>query len=116
MKNLFLIFAILFVAFTSFLFADDIGNYRIPMKVRYADTVVDPGTYAISIVKETDGPYIVLSKGGQVVAKDLSIEIPAASSISKPQVQIAKIAGQDFLRVRIRSGSMWYYAYMETKW
>jgi hypothetical protein len=98
------------------MFADDIGNYRIPMKVRYADTVIDPGMYAISIVKETDGPYIVLSKGGQVVAKDLSIEIPASGNVSRPQVQIAKIAGQDFLRVRIRTGNLYYYAYMETKW
>lgn len=116
MKKLLLISAILFLISTSYSFSEDIGTYKIPMKVRYADVVIEPGSYLLQIVKEDAGPYIVVSKGGQAVSKDLSIEIPAGSSVKNPQVQIAKIAGQDFLRVRIRSGNMWYYAYMETKW
>lgn len=116
MKKILLISAILFLISTTYTIAEDIGTYRIPMKVRYADVVIEPGSYMLQIVKEDAGPYIVVSKDGQVVSKDLSIEIPAGSSVKKPQVQIAKIAGQEFLRVRIRSGSMWYYAYMETKW
>jgi len=116
MKKLIFIAAIFCLVLTSYTFADDIGNYKIPMKVRYAETVVDPGMYMIQIVTEKDGPYIVLNKGGNVVAKDLSIQIPASGSAKKPQVQIAKIAGQDFLRVRILNGNMYYYAYMETKW
>ena len=116
MKKLVILSAFLFLALTSFTFGEDIGTYRIPMKVRYADTVVEPGSYQIQIAKEADGPYIVLSKGGQVVAKDLAIELPANSTVTKPQVQISKLTGQDFLRVRIRSGNLWHYAYMETKW
>jgi hypothetical protein len=116
MKKLLFISVIFFLVSVSFTLADDIGTYRIPMKVRYADVVVDPGSYMIQIVTESEGPYIVLNKGGQVVSKDLAIQIPAGGSVKKPQVQIAKIAGQDFLRIRIRSGNMWYYAYMETKW
>ena len=115
MKKLLIIAALFCLVLTSYTFADDIGNYRIPQKVRYADVVVDPGTYLIQIVTEKDGPYIVLNKGGQVVSKDLAIQIPASGSAKKPQVQIAKIAGQDFVRIRILSGNMYYYAYMETK-
>lgn len=116
MKKLGILSAFLFLAVTSYTFAEEIGNYRIPMKVRYADTVVEPGSYEIQIVKESDGPYIVLSKENQVIAKGLAIELPANSTVNKPQVQISKLAGQDFLRLRIRSRNLWYYAYMETKW
>ena len=93
-------------------FATDIGNYRIPERVMYAGQTVEPGAYTISIVDGEEGPYLQLSKGGNVVAKDLAIVIPAKGPAGKPQVQIARITGQEFLRIRVRSGANWYYAYL----
>jgi hypothetical protein len=94
-------------------FAADIGNYRIRERVDFAGTTVEPGMYAVSIVDGEEGKYIQLSKDGQAVAKDLAIVIPARGTAAKPQVQITRIAGQEFLRIRIREGDSWYYAYMK---
>jgi hypothetical protein len=92
--------------------ADDIGNHRIPEAVTYAGTAVPAGTYTIQIVEGSEGPYLQLSKGGEVVAKDLAIVIPARGA-GKDSIQIANIAGQNFLRIRVRHGDNWYYAYLE---
>lgn len=97
-----------------FAFAEDIGNYRVPARVEFAGTVVEPGMYTVQIVDGQEGPYIQLSKSGQPVAKDLAIVIPARGSVSRPKVEIVKVAGQEFYRIRIRSGDKWYYAYMES--
>lgn len=103
--------SVLFLA-SFFAFSEDIGAYRIPMHVTYAGTHLDPGLYKISIDPGADGPMLVLSKNGAVVAGDLAIVI-AAKSRGPKSVQIAGIAGQEFLRIRVRSGSNWYYAYLE---
>jgi hypothetical protein len=95
-----------------FTFAADIGNYKIPARVEFAGKAIEPGTYGISIVDGQEGPYIQLSKGGEAVQKDLAIVIPARGTVNRPQVQIAKVVGQEFYRIRIRSGDSWYYAYM----
>ena len=94
-------------------FAEAIGNYRIPNRVDFAGKTIEPGTYALEIIDGPEGPYIQLSKGGEVVQKDLAIVIPAQGTVKKPQVQIAKIAGQNFVRIRVRQGENYYYAYME---
>lgn len=94
-------------------FAADVGNYRIPARVDFAGKVIEPGMYTVQIVDGEEGPYIQLSKGGEVVQKDLAIVIPARGTVSRPQVQIAKVVNQEFYRIRIRSGDKWYYAYME---
>ena len=93
-------------------FAIDIGNYRIPERVKYAGVVVEPGRYMIQIVDSAEGPYLQLSQGDTVVAKDLAIVIPATAP-GRTSVQIANIVGQEFLRIRVRSGDNWYYAYLE---
>jgi hypothetical protein len=95
-------------------FAVDIGNYRIPETVTYAGKTVEPGTYTIQLEDGAEGMYLQLTKGGTVVAKDLAIVIPA-SGPGKTSVQIARITGQEFLRIRVRSGDNWYYAYLERK-
>jgi hypothetical protein len=94
-------------------FAEDIGNYRIRERVDFAGTTVEPGLYNVQIVDGDEGSNIQLSKDGQVVAKDLAIVIPARGTASRPQVQITRIANQEFLRIRVRSGDKWYYAYMK---
>ncbi len=94
-------------------FAVEIGNYRISERADMAGTMIEPGMYTIEIVDGEDGSYIQLSKNGQAVAKDLAIVIPARGSVSRPQVQISRIASQEFLRIRIRSGDNWYYAYLK---
>lgn len=93
-------------------YADDIGNHRIPEAVTYAGTPVAAGTYMIQIVDGAEGAYLQLSKGGEIVAKDLAIVIPARGT-GKDSVQVANIAGQNFLRIRVRHGDNWYYAYLE---
>jgi hypothetical protein len=94
--------------------AVDAGNHRIPARVDFAGTVIEPGMYNIQVVDGAEGPYIQLSKGGQVVQKDLAIVIPAkGASVAKPQVQIAKVVGQEFYRIRIRHADSWYYAYLK---
>lgn len=98
---------------SAFAAAEDIGTYRVPVQSTYAGTTIAPGSYKISIEQGTDGPTLALSKNGSVVASDLAIVIPAKSAGQK-SVQIAKIAGQNFLRIRVRSESNWYYAYLET--
>lgn len=95
-------------------YSADLGNYRIPARVDFAGKTIEPGSYAVAIVDGQEGPYIQLSKGGEVVQKDLAIVIPARGTVSRPQVQIAKVAGQEFYRIRIRSGDSWYYAYLNT--
>ena len=95
-------------------FTTDIGKYRIPEEVTYAGQTVEPGMYTIQIVEGEEGNYLQLSKDGNVVAKDVAIVIPA-SGPGKTAVQIARITGQEFLRIRVRSGDNWYYAYMERK-
>ncbi len=94
-------------------FSADVGNYRIRERVDFAGTTVEPGLYNVQIVDGADGSTIQLSKDGQVVAKDLAIVIPARGTSSSPQVQITRIANQEFLRIRVRSGDNWYYAYMK---
>ena len=94
-------------------FAVDVGNHKIPRRVEFAGKVIEPGMYNVQIVDGQEGPYIQLSKGGEVVQKDLAIVIPARGNVSRPQVQIAKVVGQEFYRIRIRSGENWYYAYMK---
>ena len=94
-------------------FAVEIGTYRISERVDMAGTAIEPGKYNVEIVDGEDGSYIQLSKDGQAVAKDLAIVIPARGSVSRPQVQISRIANQEFLRIRIRSGDKWYYAYLK---
>ena len=103
---------LLLFAVGMYAYSEDIGNYKIPGPVKYAGTVVETGTYTIQIVDGAEGPYLQLSKGDQVVAKDLAIVIPAKGA-GKTSVQIAKIAGQEFVRIRVRHGDHWYYAYME---
>src|SRR5262245_39253083 len=105
----------LLVALASISFAAvDAGNHRIPARVDFAGTVIEPGMYNIQVVDGAEGPYIQLSKGGQVVQKDLAIVIPArGGNVTKPQVQIAKVAGQEFYRIRIRHADSWYYAYLK---
>lgn len=94
--------------------AVDAGNHRIPARVDFAGTVIEPGMYNIQVVDGAEGPYIQLSKGDQVVQKDLAIVIPAkGGSVSHPQVQISKIAGQEFYRIRIRHADSWYYVYLK---
>jgi hypothetical protein len=94
--------------------AVDTGNHRIPARVDFAGTVIEPGMYNIQVVDGAEGAYIQISKGGQVVQKDLAIVIPArGGSVSRPQVQITKVAGQEFYRIRIRHGDSWYYAYLK---
>lgn len=94
--------------------AVDTGNHRIPARVDFAGTVIEPGMYNIQIVDGAEGPYIQLSKGDQVVQKDLAIVIPArGGNVTKPQVQVTKIANQEFYRIRIRSGDSWYYVYLK---
>jgi hypothetical protein len=112
LKKSFLV-AVLLISLSGFCVAEDIGNHRIPARVDFAGKVIEPGTYNVQIVEGSEGPYIQLSKDGEVVQKDLAIVIPARGSVSRPQVQVAKIAGQEFVRIRIRSGENWYYAYME---
>jgi len=103
---------LLFLLGTSFCaFATDLGNHKIPERVTYAGTAIEPGMYMIQIVDGAEGPYLQLSKGSDVVAKDLAIVIPARGS-GRNSVQIANIAGQEFLRIRVRSGENWYYAYL----
>ena len=95
-------------------FSADVGNYRIRERVDFAGTTVEPGLYNVQlIVDDAEGSTIQLSKDGQVVAKDLAIVIPARGTASSPQVQITRIANQEFLRIRVRSGDNWYYAYMK---
>ena len=109
-KTLFLA-VLLLIAAGMYAYSEDVGNYRIPGPVTYAGTTVETGTYTISIVEGEGGPWLQLSKGGQVVAKDLAIMIPAKSP-GKTSVQVAKIAGQEFVRIRVRHGDNWYYAYL----
>lgn len=96
-----------------FTFAVDVGNYRIPKRVEFAGKTIEPGMYTVQIVDGEEGSYIQLSKGGEVIQKDLAIVIPARGTVSRPQVQIAKVVNQEFYRIRIRSDDKWYYAYME---
>jgi hypothetical protein len=105
---------VLLISSALFTFAEEIGNYRIPARVEFAGKVIEPGMYKIEIVDGQEGPYIQLSKSGEAIQKDLAIVIPARGTVSKPQVQIAKVVGQEFYRIRIRSGDKWYYAYMES--
>ena len=93
-------------------FAGDIGTYRIPAAVTYGGTPVAAGNYLIQIVDGAEGPYLQLSQGGNVVAKDLAIVIPAKGP-GNTAVQVAPIAGQDFWRIRVRSGDNFYYAYLQ---
>ena len=93
--------------------AADVGNHRIRERVDFAGTPIEPGLYNIQIIDGPEGAYIQLSKNGQVVAKDLAIVIPARGSVSRPQVEITRIANQEFLRIRIRHGDSWYYAYLK---
>ena len=97
-----------------FTFATDVGNHRVPARVEFAGKVIEPGTYMVQIVDGEEGPYIQLSKGGEVVQKDLAIVIPARGNAGRPSVQIVKVVNQEFYRIRVRSGGNWYYAYMET--
>jgi hypothetical protein len=94
-------------------FAVDIGNYRIRERADFAGTTIEPGMYTVQIVDGEEGSYIQLSKDGQAVAKDLAIVIPARGGAARPQAQIQRIAGQEFLRIRVRSGDNWYYAYLK---
>lgn len=103
--------AILFLCTVAVVHATDIGNYRIPQPVQYAGTSVDAGVYTVQIVDGAEGPYLQLGKNDAVVAKDLAIVIPATSP-GKTSVQIARIAGQEFVRIRVRYENNWYYAYM----
>lgn len=112
MKKPFGMLVLLLLCVGMYASADDIGNYRIPGPVKYAGTTIESGTYTIQIVDGTEGPYLQLSKGGEVVAKDLAIVIPAKGP-GRDSVQVAKIAGQEFVRIRVRHGDNWYYAYLE---
>lgn len=107
------LYALVFLLMAGASFATDIGTYRIPEQVSFAGKTIEPGSYLIQIVEGQDGTYLQLSKGGEVVQKDLAIVIPARSKVGRPQVEIARIANQEFLRIRIRSGENYYYAYME---
>ena len=108
------ILVLIFVLSTAFMaYGESVGSYRIPQNVTYAGTPVPAGVYTIEITDGQEGPYLQLSKDGGVVARDLAIVIPATGTAGRPQVQIADLAGQEFLRIRVRSGENWYYAYLE---
>ena len=109
-----LLFILLSTAFAS---ADvDLGNARIPETASFGGTEVAPGTYDFQLADGGDGEYIQISaKGDKVVAKQHAIVIPAISAATKPVIQITKPENRNFLRIRIRAGENWYFAYMMLK-
>ena len=104
---------IIFTAFVMMIgvsvFATDIGNYRIPAAVKVGGVDVAAGTYLVQIEDGAEGPYVQLSKDGAAVGKELAIVIPAKGP-GKNSVQVATV--QEFIRLRIRNGENWYYAYL----
>ena len=90
-------------------FAVDVGTYRIPTSVKAGGVDVAAGSYLIQIEDGAEGPYVQLSKDGSVVAKELAIVIPAKGP-GKTSVQVATV--QEFVRIRVRQGENWYYAYL----
>ncbi len=112
MKYRIALIPLLLLAICSLGHSADIGNYKIPGPATFAGSAVESGVYAIQLEEGAEGPFIQLSKAGNVVAKDLAIVIPAKGA-GKTSVQVAKIAGQEFVRIRIRHGENWYYAYLQ---
>jgi len=91
----------------------DLGNARVPETAKFGGVEVAPGAYDFQLADGGDGEYIQIStKGDKVVAKQRAIVIPARTAATKPVIQITKPENRNFLRIRIRAGENWYFAYM----
>lgn len=98
---------------TASVFADvDLGNSRVPETATFGGVEVAPGTYNFQLVEGSDGEYIQISKADKVIAKQIAIIIHATEAAEKPVIQITKPDNRNYLRIRIRSGENWYFAYM----
>jgi hypothetical protein len=95
----------------SSVFCDDLGTHRISHQLSVGKTVVSAGQYGLRI----DQDQIIFLRKDKEVAKTSLITIAARNNVTKPQVQITKLADQPLVRFRIRSGQNWYYAYLESK-
>ena len=69
------------------------------------------GIYRVEIDKSAEQPYLRLIKNQNIVAVDLAIVLPARGK-GTTSAQITKVAGKEFIRIRVRSGDKWYLAYM----
>jgi len=90
-----------------------IGKIYIPISVKYGTETIAKGNYDLKLVFEDANPYIEIYKGDNKLVKELAITIEAKRSSRKPKIEIAKIANQEFLRLRILFQNKWYYAYFE---
>jgi len=109
-----LLFVFLVAGFAS---ADvDLGNARVPETAKFGGVEVAPGSYNFQLADGGDGEYIQISaKGDKVVAQQRAIVIPARTAATKPVIEITKPENRNFLRIRIRAGENWYFAYMQLK-
>jgi len=106
-RILFLLFAI-----PSSIIAAELGNITIPADGVLGGRAVQTGVYALNIDETSERPYLQLIKNGKLIATDLAIVLPAKGA-GKTSVQVTKVAGKEFVRIRARHGDKWFFAYLE---
>ncbi|MCI0413906.1 hypothetical protein L0222_14035 [bacterium] len=105
-------FLFLLLAIPSSTMAAELGNITIPVDGVLGGRQVQSGVYALNIDETSDRPYLQLSKNGNLIATDLVIVLPARGD-GKTSVQITKVAGKEFIRIRARHEDQWFFAYLE---
>ncbi len=102
----------LLLAIPSSTFAAELGNITIPVKGVLGGRTVQPGEYTLNLDETPDRPYLQLIKNGNLIATDIAIVLPARGA-GKTSVQLTKVAGKEFVRIRARHGEKWFFAYLE---
>ena len=102
----------LLLATPSVILAADLGNITIPVKGLLGGRPVQPGQYTLNLDETPDRPYLQLIKNGNLIATDIAIVLPAKGA-GKTSVQLTKVAGKEFVRIRARHGEKWFFAYLE---
>ena len=93
--------------------AADAGKIKIPVNGTLGGRSVPAGMYTVEIDETADKPYLRLIQNEKMVATDVAIALPARGS-GKTSVAVTKIGRKEFVRIRARLGTTWYFAYLET--
>jgi hypothetical protein len=79
----------------------------LPRDASFGDETLGRGSYRIALTDISGEKWFVISKGGQEVARDVAIELPA-SELPTQGLQAEVLKGEEYYRVRVRQGDSVY--------
>jgi len=90
----------------------ELGSITVPVAAVFGGRAVPSGVYILNIDEASERPYLQLIRSGKLIATDLAIVLPARGA-GKTSVQVTKVAGKEFVRIRARHENKWFFAYLE---